>query len=120
MGALLFERLHAKLGGSPLVGEIRGKGLLAGIELVADRATKRPFPAEAGVGRRVMAAALARDVVILAGQPGLVDGIAGDHVLLAPPYVIAREEIDTVVDVLAAALAEAEAEAARPAAATKS
>jgi adenosylmethionine-8-amino-7-oxononanoate aminotransferase len=120
MGAELFDRLRAKIGGSPLVGEIRGKGLLAGIELVADRATKRPFPAEAGVGRRVMAAALARGVVVLAGQPGLVDGIAGDHVLLAPPYVIEREEIATVVDVLATALAEVEAELGRTASATTS
>ncbi len=109
-GDELFGSLRAKLGASPLVGEIRGMGLLAGIELVADRATKRPFPAKAGVGHRVMAAALERGVVILSGQPGLVDGIAGDHVLLAPPYVIERHEIEIVVDTLGAALAEVDAE----------
>jgi adenosylmethionine-8-amino-7-oxononanoate aminotransferase len=85
-------------------------GLLAGLELVADRATRRPFPPEAGVGRRVAAAALRRGVVVLAGQPGLAEGVAGDHLLLAPPYVITREEIDTVVEALGAALAEVEAE----------
>ncbi|HLE44426.1 MAG TPA: aspartate aminotransferase family protein, partial [Methylomirabilota bacterium] len=63
-------------------------------------------PAQAGIGRRVAAAALARGVVVLAGQPGLVEGVAGDHLLLAPPYVITREEIETVVETLGSALAE--------------
>jgi len=110
MGTELFRRLESTIGTSPLVGEIRGRGLLAGIELVADRATKVPFPPEAGVGRRVAAAALARGVVILAGQPGLVNGVAGDHLLLAPPYVIEPNQIATVVDILGSALAEVEAE----------
>jgi adenosylmethionine-8-amino-7-oxononanoate aminotransferase len=110
MGTELFRRLESTIGTSPLVGEIRGRGLLAGIELVADRATKAPFPPEAGVGRRVAAAALARGVVILAGQPGLVNGVAGDHLLLAPPYVIEPNQIATVVDILGSALAEVEAE----------
>jgi len=105
MGKELFRALE-RLAASPLVGEIRGMGLLAGIELVADRASKRPFPAQAGIGRRVAAAALARGVVVLAGQPGLVEGVAGDHLLLAPPYVITREEIETVVETLGSALAE--------------
>jgi adenosylmethionine-8-amino-7-oxononanoate aminotransferase len=108
MGGALLRGLAAI--GSPLVGEIRGRGLLAGLELVADRASKRPFPPEAGVGRRVAAAALRRGVVVLAGQPGLVEGVAGDHLLLAPPYVITPEQIDTVVETLGAALAEVEAE----------
>lgn len=56
------------------------------------------------------AAALARGVVILAGQPGLVNGVAGDHLLLAPPYVIEPNQIATVVDILGSALAEVEAE----------
>jgi adenosylmethionine-8-amino-7-oxononanoate aminotransferase len=109
LGPVLFGAL-GRLAASPLVGEIRGKGLLAGLELVADRASKRPFPAEVGAGRRVAAAAFRRGVVVLAGQPGLVDGVAGDHLLLAPPYVITREEIDVVVETLGAALAEVEAE----------
>jgi adenosylmethionine-8-amino-7-oxononanoate aminotransferase len=104
MGTELFRALEAL--GSPLVGEIRGRGLLAGLELVADRQTRTPFPPGAAVGRRVAAAALRRGLVILAGQPGLVDGVAGDHLLLAPPYVISREEIGTVAEVLGEALAE--------------
>jgi adenosylmethionine-8-amino-7-oxononanoate aminotransferase len=110
MGAELFRQLEAALGGSPLVGEIRGRGLLAGIELVADRETRAPFPPEAAVGRRVAAAALARGAVILAGQPGLVNGAAGDHLLLAPPYIIEPGQIATVVDILGSALAEVEQE----------
>jgi adenosylmethionine-8-amino-7-oxononanoate aminotransferase len=108
MGTELFRALESLA--SPLVGELRGRGLLAGLELVADRATKAPFPPGAGVGRRVAAAALRRGLVILAGQPGVVDGVAGDHLLLAPPYVISREEIGRVVDQLGEALAEVERE----------
>lgn len=108
MGAELFRALGAL--GSSLVGELRGRGLLAGLELVADRRTRAPFPPDAGVGRRVAAAALRRGLVILAGQPGLVDGVAGDHLLLAPPYIITREEIDAVAERLGEALAEVEQE----------
>jgi adenosylmethionine-8-amino-7-oxononanoate aminotransferase len=105
MGQELFRRL-ATLSGCGIVGEIRGMGLLAGIELVADRQTRAPFPAEAGIGRRVAQAALRRGLVVLAGQPGLVDGVAGDHLLLAPPYVIQRDEVEALVDILGAALTE--------------
>ena len=109
MGKVLFRELE-RLTRSPLVGEIRGLGLLAGIELVADRGSKRPFPPEAGIGRRVAAAALAKGLIVLAGQPGLVEGRAGDHLLLAPPYVITREQIESVVETLGSTLAEVEAE----------
>jgi adenosylmethionine-8-amino-7-oxononanoate aminotransferase len=110
MGQVLFGALE-RLRRSPMVGEIRGMGLLAGIELVADRRDKRPFPPEAGIGRRVAAAAFARGLILLAGQPGLVEGLAGDHLLLAPPYVITKEQIESVVEILDSALAEVEAEA---------
>ncbi len=105
MGQELFRRLEA-LSACGIVGEIRGMGLLAGIELVADRETRAPFPPEAGVGRRVAQAALRRGLVVLAGQPGLVDGVAGDHLLLAPPYVIQRDEVEALVDILGSALTE--------------
>jgi adenosylmethionine-8-amino-7-oxononanoate aminotransferase len=58
----------------------------------------------------VAAAALRRGLVILAGQPGVVEGVAGDHLLLAPPYVIGREEIEMTVNLLGEALAEVERE----------
>lgn len=109
MGKELFQGLDT-LAGSSLVGEIRGMGLLAGIELVADRRTKAPFPVEMGVGRRVAQAAFRRGLILLAGQPGLVDGVAGDHLLLAPPYVIERHEIAALVATLGESLAEVEAE----------
>jgi adenosylmethionine-8-amino-7-oxononanoate aminotransferase len=108
MGQELFRRLETLR--SPLVGEVRGRGLLAGLELVADRDTRTPFRPEAGVGRRVAAAALSRGLVILAGQLGVMEGVAGDHLLLAPPYVITREEIEVTVNVLGEALAEVERE----------
>lgn len=62
------------------------------------------------MGRRVAQAALRRGLVVLAGQPGLIDGVAGDHLLLAPPYVIEREETEATVEILGAALAEVEAQ----------
>jgi adenosylmethionine-8-amino-7-oxononanoate aminotransferase len=110
MGTVLHQRLE-RLRTLPAVGDIRGRGLLAGIELVADRGDKRPFPPTAGIGRRVAAAAFARGLILLAGQPGLVEGLAGDHLLLAPPYVITKEQIESVVEILGSALAEVAAEA---------
>jgi adenosylmethionine-8-amino-7-oxononanoate aminotransferase len=104
MGDELFRRLDRL--GSPMVGEVRGRGLLAGLELVADRETRAIFPPALGVGRRVAAAALRRGLVILAGQPGVMEGVAGDHLLLAPPYVITPAEIEVTVNQLGESLDE--------------
>jgi hypothetical protein len=89
------------------VGDVRGIGLLMAVEFVADQKTKRPFPTERTFSVRVGAAALERGLLVYPMQ-GCVDGIAGDHVLLAPPAVITPEQIRWSVDQLSAAIRETE------------
>lgn len=92
-----------------IVGEVRGLGLLAGLEFVSDRASRQPFPEKADITRRVTRGALERGVLILPGVPGANHGRGGDHIQLSPPYVITRAEIDLVVEILGATLSEIEA-----------
>lgn len=82
-----------------MIGDVRGMGLLLGVELVRDRESKEPFPPAWGVGRRVGAATLERGLVSYPGA-GTADGVAGDHLLYAPPLVITREQVDEVVGIL--------------------
>ena len=89
-----------------IVGDVRGIGLLRGVELVSDKQSKQPFDPQLNFASRVTAAALKRGVLVYPVQ-GCVDGVAGDHVLIAPPAVIAAEEIDWAVEQLAEAIQEA-------------
>ena len=91
LGFRLLQRLHESLDDSPYVGEIRGLGLLAGIELVADRATKERFPSIAGIGRRVRAELFAR---------GLYTRVLDDVICLAPPLITTQEEIDILPGII--------------------
>lgn len=97
-----LRRALSPLRESPMVGDIRGLGLLMGIEFVKDAETREPFPSSANVVSRVYDAALRRGVLTYPIQ-GCADGDRGDHILLAPPFVISTEEIQF----LAAALHEA-------------
>jgi len=90
------------------VGDVRGIGLLWGIEFVADRSTKQPFPAQINFAGRVGQSAVKRGLLVYPMQ-GCVDGNAGDHLLIAPPAVITREQIAWAVDQLAAAVEETSA-----------
>jgi adenosylmethionine-8-amino-7-oxononanoate aminotransferase len=105
LGARLRERLIARLGEHPHVGDIRGRGLLLGIELVADRAMKAPFDPALAIHRRVRSAAMARGLLTYP-MGGTVDGHVGDHVLLAPPFIITDTDVDRIVDRIAEALDE--------------
>jgi len=95
-GRHLLERLQA-LYEVPFVGDIRGKGLFAGIELVEDRDLKKPFPRETALTERICRAAQENGLVLWPNV-GHVDGEAGDLLLLGPPLVITLEQIDTLVD----------------------
>jgi adenosylmethionine-8-amino-7-oxononanoate aminotransferase len=107
-GSHLLGLLHERLGGHPNVGDIRGRGLFAALELVADRATRAPFPRSQRFAERVLAEARERGLLLYSGT-GMADGTQGDAVLLGPPFVISREELEAVVDRLAQALEAAAA-----------
>jgi adenosylmethionine-8-amino-7-oxononanoate aminotransferase len=87
----------------PHLGDTRGLGLLQGLEFVKDKKTREPFPKEAGVAERIRQAVLEKNVLVYPGQ-GCVDGLRGDHVLLAPPYIIQAEECERIADALCYAL----------------
>ncbi|PWY89932.1 PLP-dependent transferase [Aspergillus heteromorphus CBS 117.55] len=99
MGAYLEERLRGCLGDHPNVGDIRGRGLFWGIEFVKDRESKEPFSPETGVAFQVQETGLdPSHGISLYASNGTVDCTKGDHVLLAPPYNVTKEEIDIIVD----------------------
>ncbi len=102
-GRYLEAALRSTFGEHPHVGDIRGRGLFRGIELVADRASKRPFDPALRLHARVKAAAM-REGLCVYPMGGTIDGVRGDHVLLAPPYIIRDAEIDVVVERLARAI----------------
>jgi adenosylmethionine-8-amino-7-oxononanoate aminotransferase len=88
------------LGGHPNVGEIRGRGLLVGLELVADRETRAPFPRAAKITEAVVRAARECGVLVYSGT-GNADGTNGDTILLGPPFIITDDELGRIVEVLA-------------------
>jgi adenosylmethionine-8-amino-7-oxononanoate aminotransferase len=87
------------------VGDVRGLGLLCGVEFVADKRTKAPFAPEKNFAGRVGQACFRRGLLVYPMQ-GCVDGVAGDHLLIAPPAVISAEQIQWAVDQLRAAVQE--------------
>jgi len=99
-GAGLEARLRARFGEHPHVGEIRGRGLFWALELVEDRASKRPFEAQRRVGARLKLQALENGLMCYP-MAGTLDGVSGDHVVLAPPYIITEAQLDEIVDKLA-------------------
>ncbi|PYP68158.1 MAG: aspartate aminotransferase family protein [Gemmatimonadetes bacterium] len=102
LGVVLHQRL-ATLKGLPHVGDVRGRGLLAGIEFVEDKATRAPFPRNARFAETFTDAALEAGLTVWPNV-GHADGVNGDLVLVAPPFIITEGEIDEVVALLARAL----------------
>jgi adenosylmethionine-8-amino-7-oxononanoate aminotransferase len=103
MGTHLQRRLHERFGNNPYVGDIRGRGLFWGLELVADRATKEPFDPALRLHARVKEHAMARGLLIYP-MGGTIDGSRGDHVLIAPPFIADALTIDTIVERLGDAI----------------
>jgi adenosylmethionine-8-amino-7-oxononanoate aminotransferase len=102
-GELLADMLHERLAAHPNVGEIRVTGLFAGLELVADRETRAPFPRADRIAERVVKEARTNGLLVYPGT-GMADGTNGDAIVLGPPFVVTDAELETIVDRLAAAL----------------
>ena len=102
-GKQLEQRLTERFGNHRHVGDIRGRGLFWAIELVEDRATRKPFDRKFKLHQRIKAAAFEGGLACYPSG-GTVDGQSGDHVLLAPPYIATQDEIDVIVDRLGTAV----------------
>ena len=95
-GAKLESLLRQRFGDHPAVGDIRGRGLFWGLEFVADRATKQPFSAERKLHATIKAEAMARGLMCYP-MGGTLNGRDGDHLLLAPPFIVTDAELETIV-----------------------
>lgn len=102
-GKQLEQRLTERFGNHRHVGDIRGRGLFWAIELVADRATRASFDPALKLNQKIKAEAFANGLGCYPGG-GTVDGVDGDHVLLAPPYIASADEIDLIVEKLGTAV----------------
>ena len=109
MGDVLADALVARFGNHPHVGDMRGRGLFRGIELVADRGTKEPFDPDRRLFARIKRHAMDRGLICYPGG-GTVDGRRGDHVLLAPPFILENGHVEEIVDKLGNAINGAIAE----------
>jgi adenosylmethionine-8-amino-7-oxononanoate aminotransferase len=103
MGERLAAKLRAAFGQHPHVGEVRGRGLFRALELVADRAGKTPFDPSRRIAARVRAEGMAAGLMCYP-MAGTIDGRQGDHVLLAPPFIVGDEELDLLVERLQRAI----------------
>lgn len=102
-GRQLEQRLTERFGNHRHVGDIRGRGLFWAIELIADRANRTSFDPALKLNQKIKAEAFSNGLGCYPGG-GTVDGIRGDHVLLAPPYIASADEIDQIVDKLGTAV----------------
>ncbi len=103
LGTELEQRLRQAFADHPHVGDIRGRGLFWALELVAQRATKEPFDPKLRVHARVKRAAM-NEGLMCYPMGGTLDGVRGDHVLLAPPFIVEPAQLDELVDKLGRAL----------------
>jgi hypothetical protein len=102
-GARLRAALERRFGAHPHVGDIRGRGLFLALELVEDRASRQPFARSRKLAESIRASAMQQGLVCYPSSGG-ADGERGDHVLLAPPFILADDQVDEIVDKLEATL----------------
>ncbi|WP_162917046.1 aspartate aminotransferase family protein [Dongia deserti] len=98
-GPQLMQRLRERLGDIEFLGEVRGRGFFIGLEFVADRVSKEPFPASLDLHHRIRMRSLENGLICYP-MGGNIDGIAGDTVILAPPYNVSASELDEIIDKL--------------------
>ncbi|MCH7673237.1 MAG: aminotransferase class III-fold pyridoxal phosphate-dependent enzyme, partial [Proteobacteria bacterium] len=103
MGSEFEQALISQFGKHPAVGDIRGRGLFWGLELVADRASKEPFDPALRIDQAIKHQAMEHGLMCFPGS-GTIDGTRGNHIMLAPPYIIQPHQIQEIVARLAQAL----------------
>ena len=105
--AYLEKLLKAKLGNHPNVGDIRGRGLFWGIEFVKNKITKEPFDFKLAISQKILDKAMSDpyNMTVYPGN-GTVDGISGDHIIIAPSYIITEKDVEHIVKVLFAVINE--------------
>jgi hypothetical protein len=103
LGHFLGERLAEIVGGLSSVGDVRGVGMMWAVEFVADRETKEPYPRDVHFADRVCERCMELGVLLYPGH-GSVDGVRGDHLMVAPPYVVAEDEIGVILHTLRQAI----------------
>jgi adenosylmethionine-8-amino-7-oxononanoate aminotransferase len=96
-GLHLDRRLRERFGNHPCVGDIRGRGLFQALELVTDRGTRATFDPKLKIFARIKQEAMARGLMVYPSG-GTVDGVHGDHVLIAPPFIVSAAQVDTIVE----------------------
>ena len=104
MGAKLRQALQDAFGQHPHIGDIRGRGLLLGLEFVQDREQKTPFEPHMSINRKIKAAAFEAGLICYP-MGGTIDGKSGDHLLLAPPFILDDKHIDEIITKLSTAFA---------------
>ena len=104
-GTQLMAVLREKFGQHANVGDIRGRGLFIGLELVADRDTKEPFAPKLNIAGRIKAAAFENGLICYPSG-GTADGLKGDHVMLAPPFIISESEVEQLAGIFGKSLRE--------------
>jgi adenosylmethionine-8-amino-7-oxononanoate aminotransferase len=102
-GAYFAKRLRSALADHPCVGDIRGRGLFMGVELVSDKSSKKPFAPSLKLHAKIKAEAMSRGLMVYP-MGGTIDGVNGDHVLLAPPFIASQAELDVIVERLSGSI----------------
>lgn len=109
VGQYLLEELQQKLIHSSIVGDVRGRGLMQGVEIVKEKGSKTPFGVKLGIAEKATLKLMHHGVVVYPGN-GAADGISGDHFLLAPPLIISKDQADEMVQGIATGFADLERE----------
>jgi len=108
-GDYLINQLRERFANHPNVGDIRGRGLFIGIEFVADRQSKQPMDPAFAFNAHLKRLCLRHGMLVYPGG-GTIDGFRGDHVMLAPPYIVDHTTCDKIIDILSVAIDECLAE----------
>ncbi len=105
IGSLMLQKL-SRLSELPIVGDIRGKGLLLGIEFVKDKEKRTPFERELQVQEKIVERCFEKGLILVPGVSGNVDGILGDQIQITPPFIISKEVVDKLIDILKESIIE--------------